>query len=125
MTIIMNYEDLQYLKNTSHSFKWLAQWIDEFQQYNLDIQFWPEAQTVILDLISHWFDFIEKDSANKVFLDALWKLDNVKWKKVIILYLKDDIESEKSLLCKYVCKNDVVNQFWLHYNLKLNNSYLI
>jgi len=30
MTIIMNYEDLQYLKNTLHSFKWLAQWINEF-----------------------------------------------------------------------------------------------
>jgi len=33
----MNYEDLQYLKNTSHSFKQLAQWINKFQQYNLDI----------------------------------------------------------------------------------------
>jgi len=29
----------------------------------------------------------------------------------MILYLKDDIESEKLLLCKYVCKNDIVNQF--------------
>jgi len=30
-TIIMNHEDLQYLKNTSHSFKQLAQWINKFQ----------------------------------------------------------------------------------------------
>jgi len=29
----------------------------------------------------------------------------------MILYLKDDTESEKSLLCKHVCKNDVMNQF--------------
>ena len=29
-TIIINYEDLQYLKNTLHSFKWLAQWINKF-----------------------------------------------------------------------------------------------
>jgi len=29
----------------------------------------------------------------------------------MILYLKDDIKSEKSLLCKHVCKNDVINQF--------------
>ncbi len=29
----------------------------------------------------------------------------------MILYLKDDTESEKSLLCKYVCKNNVMNQF--------------
>ncbi len=29
----------------------------------------------------------------------------------MILYLKDNIESEKLLLCKYVCKNDVTNQF--------------
>ncbi len=52
-TIIINYEDLQYLKNTLHSFKWLAQWINKFQQYNLNIQYWPEAQAVILDSISH------------------------------------------------------------------------
>ncbi len=43
----------------------------------------------------------------------------------MILYLKDDTEPEKSLLCKHVCENDVMNQFWLHYNLKLNDSYLI
>ncbi len=125
MTIIMNHEDLQYLKNTSHPSKQLAQWIDEFQQYNLDIQYWPEAQAVVSDLINCQSDFIEKDSANKVFLDALWRLDNVKWKKAMILYLKDDTESEKSLLCKHVCKNNVADQFWLHYDLKLNDSYLI
>jgi len=43
----------------------------------------------------------------------------------MILYLKDDTESEKSLLYKYVYKNDVMNQFQLYYNLKLNNLYLI
>ncbi len=121
----MNHEDLQYLKNTSHSSKWLAWWIDEFQQYDLNIQYWPEAQTIVSDLISYWLNFIEKDSANKVFLDTLWRLDNVKWKKAMMLYLKDNIESEKSLLCKHVYKNDVMNQFWLHYNLKLNDLYLI
>ena len=36
-TIIMNYKDLQYLKNTLYLFKQLAQWINEFQQYNLNI----------------------------------------------------------------------------------------
>ncbi len=56
-----------------------------------------------------------------MFLNALWKLDNVKWKKMMILYLKDDIESKKSLLYKYVYENNVMNQFWLHYDLKLNN----
>ncbi len=78
MTIIMNYEGLQYLKNTLHSFKQLAWWIDKFQQYDLNIQYWPEAQAVVSDLISHWLNFIEKDSANRVFLDALWRLDDVK-----------------------------------------------
>ncbi len=29
----------------------------------------------------------------------------------MILYLKDDTESEKSLLCKHMCKNDVTDQF--------------
>ncbi len=43
----------------------------------------------------------------------------------MILYLKDDTESEKSLLYKYICKNDVTNQFQLHYNSELNNLYLI
>jgi len=71
MTIIMNHEDLQYLKNTSHSFKQLTQWINEFQQYNLDIQYWSEAQAVVSDLISYWSDFIEKNSVNKVFLNVL------------------------------------------------------
>jgi len=46
-----------------------------------------------------------------VFLNALWELDNVKWEKAMILYLKDNIESEKSLLYKYICKNNVTNQF--------------
>ena len=35
--------------------------------------------------------------------------NNVKWKKAMILYLKDDTEFEKSLFYKYVCKNDVMN----------------
>jgi len=29
----------------------------------------------------------------------------------MILYLKDNIESEKSLLYKHICKNDVTDQF--------------
>jgi len=33
----------------------------------------------------------------------------------MILYLKDDTESEKSLLHKYIYKNNVMNQFQLHY----------
>ncbi len=53
MIIIINYEDLQYLKNTSYSFKQLTQWINKFQQYNLNIQYWSEAQTVVLDLINY------------------------------------------------------------------------
>ncbi len=43
----------------------------------------------------------------------------------MILYLKDNTESEKLLLCKYVYKNDVTDQFWLHYDLELDNLYLI
>jgi len=43
----------------------------------------------------------------------------------MILYLKDDTESEKSLLCKYVYENNVMNQFQLCYNSELNNLYLI
>ncbi len=43
----------------------------------------------------------------------------------MILYLKDNIESEKSLFYKYICKNNVTNQFWLCYNSELNDSYLI
>ena len=43
----------------------------------------------------------------------------------MILYLKDDTEPEKSLLCKHMCKNNVVNQFQLHYDSELNDSYLI
>ncbi len=58
-----------------------------------------------------------------MFLDVLWELDDVKWKKAMILYLKDNTELKKSLLCKYVYKNDVMNQFWLCYDLKLNDSY--
>jgi len=43
----------------------------------------------------------------------------------MILYLKDDTESEKSLLCKHVYENNVMNQFQLCYNSELNNLYLI
>ena len=46
-----------------------------------------------------------------MFLGALWELDDVKWEKVMILYLKDDIKLKKSLLYKYVYKNNVINQF--------------
>jgi len=78
MTIVMNHEGLQYLKNTLHPFKQLAQWIDKFQQYDLNIQYWPEAQAVVSDSISHWLNFIKKDSVNRVFLGALWRLNDVK-----------------------------------------------
>jgi len=46
-----------------------------------------------------------------VFLNVLWELNNVKWEKAIILYLKDNTESEKSLFYKYIYKNNVMNQF--------------
>jgi len=38
-TIVTDHEGLQYLKNTPHLSKRLARWIDEFQQYDLDIQY--------------------------------------------------------------------------------------
>jgi len=68
-----------------------------------------------------------------VFLGALWELDDVKWEKVMILYLKDDIKLKKSLLYKYVYKNNVINQFsalWFEieqsvFNLKVRQQWSV
>jgi hypothetical protein len=63
-TMIMNHESLQYLQTIKTSSKRLARWISKFQKYSLEIRYWKELKTVVLDAISRRFNFMKERSAN-------------------------------------------------------------
>jgi hypothetical protein len=56
--IITDHQSLKYLKDTKVLSKCLAHWIAEFGTYDLDIQYRPGKEAIVLDAISCCPDFI-------------------------------------------------------------------
>ena len=56
--ILINHEFLKYMNSIMRLSKWLIKWIDKFQEYNLNIQYWKKSETVILNVFSRWLDFL-------------------------------------------------------------------
>jgi len=52
ITIINDNDSLKYMNTMKSPSKRLARWMDEFQQYNLLIKYWPGKQAVVPDAIS-------------------------------------------------------------------------
>ncbi|KAJ5082230.1 hypothetical protein N7532_011273 [Penicillium argentinense] len=62
--IITDHASLQYLQTTKTYSKRLARWVDEFQQYDLKIQYRKGSEAVVPDAISRRPDFVEDTPAN-------------------------------------------------------------
>ena len=60
----MDYKSLKYLKTTKTSLKCLAHWVSEFTEYNLNIKYHKDLETV------HRPDFMRKIPVN--WAKKLW-----------------------------------------------------
>lgn len=96
--IITDHESLKYMNITQKSLKQLARWIYEFQEYNLNIQYQPRAQAVVLNAISQRLNFIGTTSGNRVYVASLQGINELKWEEAMIQYLKNDTELKKPQL---------------------------
>lgn len=65
-TVITDHESLKYLKTTKNPSKRLARWVDEFQSYDLNIEYRPGAEAVMPDSISRRPDLMESAPANRL-----------------------------------------------------------
>ena len=76
--ILINHESLKYLKTTKTSLKCLTHWVLEFAEYDLDIKYCKDSETVVSNMLSHRSDFISKTPVNwvkKMWSVFLWHLD--------------------------------------------------
>ena len=63
-TVVTDHESLQYLQTTTAYSKRLAQWVEEFQTYDLEIRYRKGTDAVVPDAISRRPDFIQHQPAN-------------------------------------------------------------
>ena len=71
-TILTDHESLKYLKTTKTPLKCLAHWVSEFTEYDLDIKYCKDSETVVSDTLSHRPDFISKTPAN--WVKKMWSV---------------------------------------------------
>ena len=64
ITILTDHQSLQYLKSLRNPTKRVVRWIDEFQQYNLNIKYRKGSEAVVPDALSRRPDFIPDQAAN-------------------------------------------------------------
>jgi transposase InsO family protein len=69
--ILTDHKSLQYLTSSRNQSKRLARWVDEFQQYDLDIRYRKGSEAIVPDAISRRPDFIGKGPANVAWIAAL------------------------------------------------------
>jgi hypothetical protein len=72
--IVTDHASLQYLQTTTTYSKRLARWVDEFQEYDLDIQYRKGSEAVVPDAISRRPDFIEDGPANVSKSRPIWPI---------------------------------------------------
>jgi hypothetical protein len=58
ITVITDHDSLKYMNTMKNPSKRLARWIDEFQQYNLQIRYRPGKQAVVPDALSRRPDHV-------------------------------------------------------------------
>ena len=59
--ILINHKSLKYLKTTKTSLKHLAHWVSEFTEYDLDIKYHKDSETVVSNTLSYRPDFMSKN----------------------------------------------------------------
>ena len=62
--ILTDHESLKYLKTTKTSLKCLTHWVSEFAEYDLNIKYYKDSETVVSNVLSCRPDFVSKISVN-------------------------------------------------------------
>jgi hypothetical protein len=57
LTVITDHDSLKYMNTISNPSKRIARWVEEFQQYNLDIRYRPGKQVIVPDALSRRPDY--------------------------------------------------------------------
>src|SRR5438552_5276647 len=57
ITVITDHDSLKYMNTIQNPSKRMARWVDEFQQYTLNIKYRPRSQAIVPDAISRRPDF--------------------------------------------------------------------
>ena len=113
--ILTDHKNLKYLKTIKTLKKCLAHWVLEFAEYNLNIKYHKDSETVVPDALSHRPDFMSKTPVNwaeKMWSVSLWHLDQDSlWLKFMIAFINEGKKSLKKLQ-KHVV--DVQDQFETH-----------
>lgn len=80
ITVVTDHHSLQYLKTTRSASARLARWVDEFQQYDLDIQYRPGSQATVPDALSRRPDFapaqvaaIQATEEESTYIESVFK----------------------------------------------------
>lgn len=68
-TVLTDHHSLQYLKTVKTPSKRLARWVEEFQQFNLDIKYRKGSEAIVPDAISRRPDYIPQGQAANVDLN--------------------------------------------------------
>ena len=71
-TILTDHKSLKYLKTTKTPSKCLAHWVSEFTEYDLDIKYHKDSETVVSDALSHRPDFMSKMPVNQA--EKMWSV---------------------------------------------------
>jgi transposase InsO family protein len=71
-TVVTDHASLQYLQTTVTYSKRLARWVDEFQEYDLKIQYRKGSEAVVPDALSRRPDFIGDGPANVSTSRPIW-----------------------------------------------------
>lgn len=64
ITVLTDHESLKYMNTIKHVSKRIARWIDEFQQYQLNIKYRKGEEDVVADAISRRPDWMEEGPRN-------------------------------------------------------------
>src|ERR1700734_200570 len=68
ITIITDHDSLKYMNTISNPSKRIARWVEEFQQYNLEIKYRPGPQAIVPDALSRrpdWFNSLRLGRENE------------------------------------------------------------
>jgi hypothetical protein len=71
-TIVTDHASLQYLQTTVTYSKRLARWVDEFQEYDLKIQYRKGSDAIVPDALSRRPDLVENGPANVSKSRPIW-----------------------------------------------------
>jgi len=97
-TILTDHESLKYLATMRNPSKRLARWIDEFGEYDLNIQYRRGSQALVPDTLSRRPDFMGEGPRNQAARITLMKgVDEDEWAQHMTAFLRDNVEPPETI----------------------------